>query len=307
MIFTKKNEYDSAVDGILHIIPSLGSQPQEIKASAEEIRLRAGQPIVIRCGKYNHVLQVHITYPDIESCVAAFCRQSVHSYEKELSQGYITLKGGHRAGFCGTAVYTDGAVSFIKNISSVNIRIARCHTGCADSLSCLFFGASQPKGLLVIGKPLSGKTTILRDLCRSIGTRYRLSLIDERGEIAAVSDGEAQFDVGLLTDVFSGFLKDDGIIRAVRTMSPDYVVLDELGADFKSIECCINSGTGIIMTAHADGTEQALDNLPIRSFLASGAISHIAVLSSHKIGCIERVITTKELFKSPVQFSALSM
>ena len=215
----------------------------------------------------------------------------MHTYEKDIANGFITLYGGHRAGICGSAVYNDDGLHAIKNISSVNIRIARQHCGSAKDLLTLFDDNNASKGLLIIGRPLSGKTTVLRDLCRSIGGRFRLSLIDERQEIAAVYEGKPCLDVGLMTDVFSGYDKSDGIIRAVRCMSPDYIVTDELGADAESIRQLLNSGVGLIMTAHADSIETALANGGIKAIVDSGAIQHIALLQNHRITAVKQIIT----------------
>lgn len=284
MIGTKKCEYDSAISGVLPFIPELSSVGAAVKASAREIRIRAGKSAVIVCAGYSVTLQGTISQSSVQDCVGAFCKSSLHSYEKELAEGYITLRGGHRAGFCGTAVYNSDKLSLIRDISSINIRIARQHIGCAERLAEAFLADKPAKGMLIIGKPLSGKTTVLRDLCRIISSRYKLSLIDERGEIAAVYDGVPQLDVGDNTDVFSGFYKNDGLIRAIRCMSPEYVVMDELGADFSLIEECLNSGTGVIMTAHCDSISQAYSNLIILRLLESGAISHIAELELDKYG-----------------------
>ena len=104
-------------------------------------------------------------------------------------------------------------------------------------------------------------------------------------------DGKPCLDVGLMTDVFSGYGKSDGIIRAIRCMSPDYIVTDELGVDTESIRQLINSGVGLIMTAHADSIETALANEGIKAIVDSGAIQHIALLRNHRITAVKQIIT----------------
>lgn len=289
MIRAKKTEYDTACESIIHIIPCLTSVPTDIRMRATEIRFKVGQPVKVRYDDTYYVLQTIIDSSVIQQCIEAFCRYSVHNYENDIANGFITLKGGHRAGFSGTAVYTDNRISYIKNISSVNIRIAREHTGCAERLSELF-DRENVYGLLIAGKPLSGKTTLLRDLCRILGEKYRLSVIDERNEIAACYEGVNQLSVGSMSDIFTGFQKKDGIERAVRTMSPDYVVLDELGADAESIKKLMNCGVGVIMTAHAQNESELIKNEAIVSLKAIGALSHIAVLSGKAKGVVDRII-----------------
>lgn len=291
MIESKTNEFDTAIRPIARIFPALRSVPQSLKSTAEEIRIKCGTPLIIRSGDQNHVIQATADSALINECISAICQNSVHTYEKDIANGFITLYGGHRAGICGSAVYNDDGLHAIKNISSVNIRIARQHCGSAKDLLTLFDDNNASKGLLIIGRPLSGKTTVLRDLCRSIGGRFRLSLIDERQEIAAVYEGKPCLDVGLMTDVFSGYDKSDGIIRAVRCMSPDYIVTDELGADAENIRQLLNSGVGLIMTAHADSIETALANDGIKAIVDSGAIQHIALLQNHRITAVKQIIT----------------
>lgn len=290
MIESKTNEYDVAIRPIARVFPALCSVPQSIKLVAEEIRIKCGAPLMIRTSDRNHIMQVTADSALISECISAICQNSVHTYEKDIANGFITLYGGHRAGICGSAVYSGDRLHTVKNISSLNIRIARQHYGAARDLLPLFDDVGS-KGLMIIGRPLSGKTTVLRDLCRGIGGRFRISLIDERQEIAAVYDGKPCLDVGLMTDVFSGYGKSDGIIRAIRCMSPDYIVTDELGVDAESIRQLINSGVGLIMTAHADSIETALANEGIKAIVDSGAIQHIALLRNHRITAVKQIIT----------------
>ena len=76
-------------------------------------------------------------------------------------------------------------------------------------------------------------------------------------------------------------------------MSPDYIVTDELGADAESIRQAVNSGSGLIMTAHADSIEEAYRNEGIRTVIDSGAIQHIALVQSHRITAVKQLITAE--------------
>ena len=278
MIESKTCEYDTAIRCAVRIFPGLASVPNAIRQTAEEIRIRSGYPIIIRTGMQNHITQITPDSEMLAECISAICQNSLHTYEKDIANGFITLYGG---------------LQTVKNFSSINIRIARQHYGAARDLLPLFESECRSRGLLIVGRALSGKTTILRDLCRCIGGMFRVSLIDERQEIAAVYNGKPCLDVGLMTDVFSGYGKSDGIIRAVRCMSPDYIVTDELGADAKSIRQAVNSGSGLIMTAHADSIEEAYRNEGIRTVIDSGAIQHIALVQSHRITAVKQIITAE--------------
>jgi stage III sporulation protein AA len=181
----------------------------------------------------------------------------VHSFGREIRAGYITVAGGHRAGFCGTAVMSeeDKSLESIKNISGVNFRIAREVKGAAEKLTKQLFPAQKLQYLpsvLICGGVGSGKTTLLRDTARILGNKYKISLIDCRGELGAVYNGVPAFDIGDCTDVFDGYEKGDGIDTAVRTMSPQIVIADEIGsmADITALEFAKLSGIAVIASIH---------------------------------------------------------
>ena len=146
------------VAAALHGIPAASA------VSAEEIRLRAGMPLVLYIsgrpvfvdvsGNIGLVAggQAFIPHPaDIHDTFLRLCEYSVHSRQEELRHGFLTLPGGHRAGLCGTAVYQNGEISTLKELSSVNIRIAREFPGCAAPImSALPMDFS---GLLLAGRP----------------------------------------------------------------------------------------------------------------------------------------------------------
>ena len=209
-----------------------------------EIRLRAGKcaAAVMTDGRMFHCSDI-FTREDINECFLELCRNSVHSYAREISEGYITLPGGNRVGFCGTAVLRDGEISTLKEISSLNIRFAREVTGCAEELCRRAF----PDGLcslIICGKPL-------RDMARILGASHRIALIDSRGELAGVSGGVPALDVGENTDVLNGYPKAEGIICALRSLSPEMIVCDEIGSDAEEVRQCMGCGVKLAVTAHA--------------------------------------------------------
>lgn len=250
-----------------------------------EIRLRAGQPIVLETIRGRFPLDRKATTEEIADCIKSFCHYSLHSYERELREGFITLKGGHRAGFCGSAVLHNNRIDTVKNISSINIRIAREITGAAELLEQTVFDRDF-KGLLIAGKPMSGKTTVLRDLCRIIGNKHKLAVIDARSEIASAYNGQPQNDVGTYTDVLNGYPRSEGIEIAVRTLSPEYIACDEITGKSDFADLCLNSGVKLIITAHC-GTIQQAQNTTIAK---SAAISHIAFLGGKPGQITERLV-----------------
>ena len=247
-----------------------------------EIRLRTGRGVSVRIGSENILLGGYrVSKEDMEYSFKAICNYSVYSYSKELSEGFITLKGGHRVGICGTAVTENGKVNNINYISGLNFRIANERKGAADKIMADIF-IREKCGIIIAGPPLCGKTTILRDLCRQIGNKNKVSLIDERGEIASVYKGVPQNEIGDFTDVFDGYPKSEGILMAIRTMSPDYIFIDEIGTDedYNAILRSVCCGAEIIATVHASSLNSLKKRDSINKLFKTGAFRYIVFLES---------------------------
>ncbi len=264
-------------------LEALKSLDADKLAEIDEIRLRVSRPVSLSVGQRDIVLNNAIALSeDIEHTFKTAFSYSMHSYSKELSLGYITTSGGNRVGICGTAVTASDkyTVDTLKYISSVNIRIAREIKGCADGIvgSCFRSGLS---GLLIVGPPSSGKTTVLRDLCRQLGNRYKISLIDELNEISATHRNFAHNDVGCLTDVFVGYPKHIGVSTAVRVMSPRAIVADEIGSedDCKALEYALHSGVKLITAVHGESVSDARKKPAVERLIRDGAFDCAVELS----------------------------
>lgn len=270
---------------------TVGKIKQDEAAKIQEIRLRQGKSLSLtfpngelfvtgegKLTQHSH-LGIITEKADLETVFQTACRYSVHSFQRELSQGFLTITGGNRLGVCGSAVVKDGRVETIKDISSINIRIAKEIIGCSQELFNRVFSMGK-KSVLIVGPPSSGKTTILRDLCRILGQANRLSIIDERNEISATVNAIARNDIGTHSDVFCGYPKAEGIITAIRVMSPEIVVCDEIGGndDVSALESAIHSGVKIIATAHAGTIDEARKRSGISKLIKAGAFEEIVLL-----------------------------
>ena len=273
--------------------------PDEIIEETQEIRLRSDRPIVLNLKDSTYFLsksgEVSKERTDedfivnkniINTIIQNICSYSIYSHQEEIKKGFVTIKGGHRVGICGSAVLSNGSISSIKDISSVNIRLARQKNGVAkEFFSKVNFDGS---GILIVGPPSSGKTTILRDVARSLSIgkfteARRVSIIDERGEIACVCNGEVINDVGLC-DVLDGYPKGEGIMHALRSLAPEVIVCDEIGNidDICAIEEGLNAGVSIIATVHAKNIEELLKRKQVIRLLDTGAFSKIVLLKDRK-------------------------
>ncbi len=308
----KEENFDSAVNILSPLLKSkLINLNCIIKNDTCEIRLRAGKPVVL-FGKYGYLFLKRngetSVYQD-EDCYVCkseiitetfnrLCCYSVYSHIESIVNGYITFQGGHRAGITGTAVVDSaGKVTSVRDISSVNIRIARQVTGAADEIFKDI--GYENTSLLIVGPPSSGKTTVLRDYIRQLSDRMKkICIIDERQELACMNGMFCQQDVGINTDVLNNFPKGKGIMNAIKTMSPDVIAVDEIGErqEIDGIIKGLNSGVDFIATAHALGYKDLLKRPQIKEILETGAFTKIVLLKTAvKPGEIEGIYDVSEV------------
>ena len=119
--------------------------------------------------------------------------------------------------------------------------------------------------------------------------KYNVSLIDERGEIATMYKGVPQNDVGLRCDVMDNVTKSLGMKIAVRTMSPDVIVADEIGTDddIKAINYGICSGVNGIFTAHASCIDELILNENLNKLYNQKIMKRLIFIQ--KMGKIKKV------------------
>ncbi|MCM1529599.1 MAG: Flp pilus assembly complex ATPase component TadA [Alistipes sp.] len=261
--------------------------PMEL-SGLTEIRLHAGRPAaLIFPGKtmfltsfgmtaaWQNCDVVRVTARELYDSVESLAHYSLHSCTQQLREGYFTLKGGIRAGLSGC--YNDSGS--LTDVTGVNFRIARCVFDCGGEIFRLI--NSENAGVLICGAVNSGKTTLLRDLCRLTGNRRKTVLVDERNEIASVHSGSVENDIGVLTDVICGCTREKGIISAIRALSPDYIFCDEIStdADAKAILKGVGSGVKFCATTHGEELEGILRREFMRDLLGSGAFGYAVMLS----------------------------
>ena len=274
----------------------------EQRARAAEIRIRAGYPpsLTLDSGETVTFGVENVTPEQVDDAFVNLCGHSVYSHEKELSEGFVTVKGGHRAGFGGRAVYDGNRLATIRDISSVNLRIARQVVGCSDLIRRKAFEKGVC-GLLLVGAPSSGKTTVLRDIARALSeSGHRVTVCDERGEIAAVWGHTPQFRLGRCCDVLTGFEKRDAVIRAVRCLSPQTVICDELGNGDDAAALCeaVNAGVNVIASVHASDEKELLKRPQCLKILETGAFEKVVFLSGkHDEDKKIKIRNTGELFE----------
>jgi stage III sporulation protein AA len=245
----------------------------------QELRLRLSQKPQLILADRIVFLEQKIQRTDLDFCINTATKYSPWA-AASIADGYIAAPGGHRIGLCGDAVGYGADMRGQRNIRSLCIRIAGDFPGIATPLM------RQRDSILLIGRPGTGKTTLLRDLIRQISALEQVCVVDQRGELFPPC-----FPPGERMDVITGCEKDRSIDILLRTMNPDTIAMDEITkpSDCAALTQAAWCGVRLIATAHA-GSREELFNRPVYGpILDSGIFHTLVILSQDKTWRCERM------------------
>ncbi|MCR2803121.1 stage III sporulation protein AA [Paenibacillus soyae] len=317
---------------VSHLLPLelkrlLEGLPAEVKGSLEEIRIRENRPLEIAYrGGFRFVTPdgtmkldaIGAVKPSPEQCrklLERITNYSLYAMEEELRRGYITVSGGHRIGLAGRTILDGGVVRGIRDIGGFNIRIAREVIGAASHLlpKLMDAGRGTIGSTLILAPPQQGKTTLVRDIARMLsygnsGPLEHLSfpgkkvgIVDERSEIAACVRGIPTFDIGPRTDVMDACPKAEGMMMLLRSMSPEVLVVDEIGRpeDADAIREASHAGVSVVATAHAYDVQDAKGRPELARLIAEGTFAHLVELRRSPDGILHRITNTGSAAQQP--------
>lgn len=262
--------------------------PRERMAQVEELRLRIGRPLHLALPDGEIPLQqTHVTREDLEYVLDRATEFSRYTAAETLRNGYVTAEGGFRIGVCGTVLSTAGAGEGIRDISSLAIRIPHLREDIARPILPELLKNSRLVSTLILSPPGGGKTTLLRDVVRlvsdgsELNAPMRVSLVDERGEIAAVYRGHPQLPVGRQTDVMDACPKALAIPMLLRAMTPQVIAVDEvaLGADVEALCAAAHCGVTLLATVHASSVEELQEKPVFRKLMECGVFARAVIVS----------------------------
>lgn len=288
----QKYVYDYLPNDLVKLLNNINFE----KYSLQEIRIRKDSFVVLIVNGTTYFLSENglnkrlssncykISKIVFDEIVQKMCENSFYSYVDMLKQGYITLKNGCRVGVCSTAVYDNNLLKTVRDITSLNIRIASQIKGCSKIVLDRLYNEKTPS-IIVAGMPSSGKTTFLRDMAYQLSNGYndrylKLCLIDGRNEFAGKIADDFSLDVGVNTDVISGFSKEQGIDIAIRTMSPQLIVCDEISSDkeLDKIRFGFSCGVSFAVSVHIGNIEDLYNKPLMKQLLLIKQFDYIVLL-----------------------------
>ena len=273
------------------IVQAIEQNPNySIEKNIREIRIRIQRPIILKIQNYDILIEYRVADRDIMQTLERLCENSIYAYKNQIKEGYITIRGGHRVGIVGTGIVENGEIVNLKNISSLNFRIAREVKGCANDIVKEIINKENNTiyNTMLISPPGKGKTTMLRDIVRQLSNGIEqigfsgktCGIVDERGEIAACYKGVPQNDIGIRSDVIENVSKEKGIKILLRSMAPEIIACDEIGTkeDVQAIKLATISGVKGIFTMHGKDIKDVKNNIEINNLVENHLIEKIFFL-----------------------------
>ena len=226
----------------------------------EEIRIRAGGLCTLTVRGKNVSCGIAASSGETAECAELLCGGSLYAHADGIRAGVIAAGNGIRAGIAGSASPDGSAVRSVRDLTSVCMRLPHRRPGAADPI---LPHVRRGRSVLVWSQPGLGKTTVLREAVASLAgpdSLRRVAVIDTRMELGAGLEADGP----LTADFYRGWPRGAGMEAAVRTMSPEILVCDELSGeeDCAAAARVRDAGVTALCSAHG-GDLSAMERHPL--------------------------------------------
>eukprot|EP00904_Undaria_pinnatifida_P009099 jgi/Undpi1/5319/HiC_scaffold_2.g00600.m1 len=167
-------------------------------------------------------------------------------------------------------------------IFAATLRIGRFFKGSGGLIDDILFHVVDVPGkpqraasILVLGEAGSGKTTVIRDICRKISAKQTVVIVDTSNEIAGDGNIPHQEAIGESRRIMVPVKADQHKVmtEALQNHTPQTIVVDEISNKFEANACQDIKARGVRMVASAHGDLQSLLNNPNLNTLLGGTSS----------------------------------
>ncbi len=248
-------------------VERIGTSQHRMKERLSEIRLRAGGLCTLVLSGRNIPLHTAVDEKEVAYTAERVCGGAMYAYRDTIAQGYIPMPQGVRVGICGRARYDGGVMVGVSDIRSLVFRMPSAPCEIEEQLMQIW-QTSVSAGMLIYAPPGGGKTTALRALARRIGTEggQRVCVIDEREEFFPEDYTSAS------VDLLRGYRRAEGIEIAVRTLTPQVLVVDEIGGEeeARAMASVVSCGIPVLASAHAADAQEVMRKSNLAPFFACG-------------------------------------
>lgn len=262
---------DKAVRAVGHYLEKTGTSEK----SVNEIRLRAFGPLTLTVSGRNVPLGVSLGAEALKEVFKRVCGGAVYAHREDVCHGFVTLDFGIRVGVCGHARYDGGVIVGVGDISSLVFRIPSGECSFARRLFDEWHRVGG--GMLICSAAGEGKTTAIRSLARLMGSGVgarRTVVIDERCEFDPAGYPDSQ------VDVLSGYKRSLGVDIAIRTMSAQIIIVDEISShkDAAAMLAAVGAGVTVIATVHARSLGDAMKREYVKELILGGLFDSVCVI-----------------------------
>lgn len=252
------------------------SRTRGLAKTINEIRLREnGVTSLVLAGR-NVALDVTVDRERLKETFKRVCGGAVFAHRDDVCRGFVTLPGGVRVGVCGYARYESGSVVGVGDISSLVFRIP---TGeCTFARELYRAWQRNGGGMLICSAAGEGKTTAIRALAGLIGSGEmprRVVVADERCEFNPAEYARAH------VDILRGYKRALGVDIAIRTMSAEVLIVDEISSreDATAMLASVGAGVTVIATVHARSLGDAMKRDYVATLVRGGLFESVCVIS----------------------------
>ena len=236
-----------------------------------EIRIKKNSYIYLISNSKNVKTDIFANKNDIERIIFSISQGSLYAHINTIKEGYISVGRGIRAGICGTAVLDNGEITSLKDITSINFRIPSRIINASSYLYSLLEKSGFDSSILIYSPPAVGKTTILRDLIEKLSkTDIRFTVIDTREEIITPYNENANFDI------FVSYPKGQAIEMAVKSMTPQLIICDEISTEIEAnaVLKAVHNGVKLIATTHSSSFFELSSKQILRPLIESNVFDY---------------------------------
>ncbi|CAM9232289.1 unnamed protein product, partial [Laminaria digitata] len=170
----------------------------------------------------------------------------------------------------------------VNQIFGVTLRIGRFFQGSAALIDDLLFrvvhSPDRPQraaSILVLGEPGSGKTTVIRDICRRVSASQTVVIVDTSNEIAGDGSIPHLDAIGDSRRIMVPHRADQHRVmtEALQNHTPQTIVVDEISNNKEARACLDIKARGVRLIASAHGDFQSLARNPELNTVLGGTKS----------------------------------